>query len=870
MKQEQYKQFLEKSIKNIQKALNENYLSIFAGSGVSVNSNLPNWSELMEKIAKELYGPTNDKEAIIQNILREKLNDFKTKINIKGNEDDFVMDMTKELCKIKDIPKEDNLFLAEKFYQQFGDDHYYEILNKYIPNSAVPNCIHKKIVRMNIKNLITTNWDNLFEKAISDEEQHFAIIKKDDDIREDNLPRKFIKMHGSLDEHNIVFKEKDYLEYSDNFPFIENRIKEIFFKDVVIMLGYSLNDNNVKQIISWVKKHSKKEIQIYLIELSRNFDKADFDYYNNNFNVSILYINMMFIENDKKKQLERFLNIIDSDGYPLDVNDLKLQNMTNDEFNKFLKKFDDFEFVIIESFVRDFKNHFKLSIYEISYSVGVIHIGGKKMESADMSIYQKIANLTKIPVYIKQQYIKPDFENTNNHLLETLFYFNFKNIEKEIKKISLKIISEKEELKMAFLLYQNEKCLESYETLKKVSKNAVKNNNYVVWYIAEMNRQHFIFKNVTEDIEEQVNKYLQEINQYDLEEKYLNLSKEQRIKLKYIKNIELYIANNALKIYELRDKIKQDYYTYKNGNFNINYNIQNLTNIMCTMFNFELNEYLMINLDDLYKNIAEGLLIDRFLDGLKQTNISKQQTYKSDNKAINIEMYPILVYLVLKYFYKEEELKMILNDYGKKEYIFNFDNSGVETIFKNICDKFTKNGAFKTYYSQLFNNFLIFTAWFELNQETFNFIIERVDNKLDNNLLGIPQYDAINYFLVYQYNKNKYKTNKICFDNIEKIICTYLEAFICGRFGGYNVLALQHSSVFHNMSIILKEKKIAFNANTNQKIRLFIDDKIEKFDIDTQQYYYENLLSKLYNSADSNTKAKIDKIKNNLEYNHKS
>ena len=83
-----------------------------------------------------------------------------------------------------------------------------------------------------------------------------------------------------------------------------------------------------------------------------------------------------------------------------------------------------------------------------------------------------------------------------------------------------KEISDKEELKKAFLLYQDEQYIESYETLKRVSKSAFKNKNYSVWYIAETNKKHFVFKNIADNMEEQINKYLQEIDKDNLEEKY--------------------------------------------------------------------------------------------------------------------------------------------------------------------------------------------------------------------------------------------------------------------------------------------------------------------------------------------------------------
>ncbi|GMB96806.1 SIR2 family protein [Helicobacter sp. NHP22-001] len=199
---DQYKRLIKESLKSIRKAHDENYLSVFAGTGISTGSGLPSWKKLIDILAKEIYG-------------------------VEKNEDPLV--------------------LAEKFFNENGHINYYKKLKNLITSRAKPNVLHSEIVKLNPKNLITTNWDNLFEQVIDEEGVFFDVIKTDTEIRTPTGWPKFIKMHGSLDRENIVFREKDYLEYSQNFPLIENYIKGVFSTDVVILVGYSLGDPNVKQ-----------------------------------------------------------------------------------------------------------------------------------------------------------------------------------------------------------------------------------------------------------------------------------------------------------------------------------------------------------------------------------------------------------------------------------------------------------------------------------------------------------------------------------------------------------------------------------------------------------------------------------------------
>lgn len=50
MTEKQYNVFLEESILNIKDSLDNNNLSIFAGSAVSLDSNLPSWQDLIDKL----------------------------------------------------------------------------------------------------------------------------------------------------------------------------------------------------------------------------------------------------------------------------------------------------------------------------------------------------------------------------------------------------------------------------------------------------------------------------------------------------------------------------------------------------------------------------------------------------------------------------------------------------------------------------------------------------------------------------------------------------------------------------------------------------------------------------------------------------
>jgi hypothetical protein len=66
------------------------------------------------------------------------------------------------------------------------------------------------------------------EQVIKSKAHPFSVIKKDGKFPYARNTKSFVKIHGDLDEANLVIKEDDYLEYAANHPLIESFIKGVF------------------------------------------------------------------------------------------------------------------------------------------------------------------------------------------------------------------------------------------------------------------------------------------------------------------------------------------------------------------------------------------------------------------------------------------------------------------------------------------------------------------------------------------------------------------------------------------------------------------------------------------------------------------
>lgn len=205
----------ESEFKQIIDASRNNSLTFFVGAGVSALSNAPTWNTLIESICKKMG----------------------QKIQKPYSSDDYLR-----------IPQ---MFY---YYINKSETTYYNFLEKHlITSSLLPNVVHRELLKLNPSSFVTTNFDELLEDAAIQYCQSFKSIACDSEVSGINGDRFILKVHGDIKHRNIVFKEEDYLNYSENFKLIETLLKSIFSTNTVVFIGYGLNDYNIKLILNWAK-----------------------------------------------------------------------------------------------------------------------------------------------------------------------------------------------------------------------------------------------------------------------------------------------------------------------------------------------------------------------------------------------------------------------------------------------------------------------------------------------------------------------------------------------------------------------------------------------------------------------------------------
>ena len=596
----------EKELEILAEELRDGKLIVFVGAGVSMNSKLPSWNELIRDYA-------------------EKLGMIK--------EDEY-----------RSFNAEETLDIPEIYYDKFGKIKYYEILEKrFSDRKYLPNSIHKSLKKMDLNYIITTNYDKLIEEEFKNK-NIYDIITKDNELPYSKTNKAIIKMHGDLKNRNVVLKKSDYDNYEKNFPLISTFIKGLFTSNTILFIGYSLNDVNVKDIMSWINEILKDDFRkVYLIDFQEN--------------------NILLEEKYKKNKL---------------VNRISLDIVNNREetLKTFLEKLIEKKDQILkdESF-----NIYKNLNYLSEYSLKEIKRSSQVLiENNDMRILE----------------IRGNFEDIQKY--EKVFY------KSRVKKITKRIRKETEDL---YILFDDKKITDKNREIKNNLNELIKIENKFCDTINNYNYSEFEIlaeKYLTNNENLEINKLIivygymffknfkkaeEIIKTITKEDELKNVTKEKMIWNYFIKNIVIKNLKNNEKNLEDDESLEDKYYKYfriQNQLYEEIFNYLTLKNLKNQMQKFfdkirDEKKFSYIGPPPLIKVIflAKDLFYFCSLNGLYDKYFSNSDYLETIKKYVEI--------LFIAYTNKTEENSSIFNGKNKLNKFQYFDiYMMMELEYKNL------------------------------------------------------------------------------------------------------------------------------------------------------------------------------------------
>lgn len=233
----------------------QNHPILFVGTGISLRylENSFSWEGLLKKISEQISGNSMHFQDLKRKVY---CNDTKS-----YNYSELACLLEREIDdKLEYRPG----FSRSKFTDKINDIYYKsmekgvytsrlkiyisEILKDLVYRKNMSDEISElKKMRKNIGSVITTNYDRLIEDVFN----FNPLIGNN--ILLSNPYGSVYKIHGSVTDHNsIVITSQDYSEFNIKYELIRAQLISLFIHNPVIFLGYSISDDNIKQILKTI------------------------------------------------------------------------------------------------------------------------------------------------------------------------------------------------------------------------------------------------------------------------------------------------------------------------------------------------------------------------------------------------------------------------------------------------------------------------------------------------------------------------------------------------------------------------------------------------------------------------------------------
>jgi len=227
-------------IKELSLMIENEKLTILAGSGISVDSGLPTWDKLLEDFIEFCSDFSKS--------FKDQLPDFlllDSRMQRSINPAKVASVLKKQLEKIPDDSDYINRSFRIWFIQNF--------------TNKIFNINHEHIVKTNYPIIMTSNYDTLIEDAAK-RFGIFPLALNTVSFGQCSLIAKYIyekidciiHIHGIYEGialKNVVFSYDDYVNIMKNKPGFRMAIETIFIMNSILFVGYGMSDPHLEDLI---------------------------------------------------------------------------------------------------------------------------------------------------------------------------------------------------------------------------------------------------------------------------------------------------------------------------------------------------------------------------------------------------------------------------------------------------------------------------------------------------------------------------------------------------------------------------------------------------------------------------------------------
>ena len=195
-------------------------LALFLGAGVSQSAGLPDWKGLLQGLAQRAS-------------------------------------MSKEECDaLAGIPTLDQASIVER---RLGRMELTAAVKELLGSWKHYSLTHALLAALPVREVVTTNYDQLFEQAWSHPQgDDITILPNRKSAAQTR--RWLLKMHGCMsDPKNIVLTRESYTRYDENLPALAGIVQAFLITRHTLFVGFSLADDNFHRIVDAVRRLREHE-----------------------------------------------------------------------------------------------------------------------------------------------------------------------------------------------------------------------------------------------------------------------------------------------------------------------------------------------------------------------------------------------------------------------------------------------------------------------------------------------------------------------------------------------------------------------------------------------------------------------------------
>ena len=785
----------------IKEALEQRRLAFFVGAGVSraTNKNYPSWAKVTEALRKGLDG----------------------------------------------CDETDPLKIAQLYSLKFGNLKLKETVKSLFPTKDIPSDIQQVILDLKPHYVISTNWDCLFENFINEKISYiYDVIACDSELVQSKNDSKIIKMHGDFSHNNYVLTEDDYLNYSKNFPLIENYVKSIISTHTIVMLGYSFSDIDLKQLVNWVQNHSSVQPPIYMLVNQKN---EHLEIYLRKFGITTITQENKLKEDYLKNFLNELVNLTDFSDSPVDF-----------VYNK-IKKYEDYQ-VVLQRDICESLDHCRI-LYN-SQKDGVLLFSNSESINEEDNIIRGIykqflnnldtsdettrkifgillkANITGIITSKneKGRYQYESFADLCEYGESPMLNFDF--TPKKSKNLAQDLI------KKTFCLSELNKAYDAFETNRQLISYCERTRNYAYLFVGFFNHNQLLnhLRHLSKDTRELV----KQEKKHPLEDLYISFPKDiQR------DHREIYLFLTLETLHELHFEITKDIKekeqrieAIERYDTDLSSGDRKYQSTLKNLINFVLKNGIYIENYPLYREICQKYIKISFLQ-------------QHDEQAITLDKTEL--YACIKHF-NSSELQHLFKDIWKpsKRKTFKLGrlllNWLIDEALKNCADYFIHEdrSIVYTHFDHYIENILFLLAQNELSKDQLDKIWSILSNLVNEAQNTLAIFKAINTFVAIQWNLYKKSFN-------EKQIIALLENLL-------NKFSYQKTNYQEEMALSLNQISNLYysclvlqSKFTSEAIISHVIQNIDNLGQREKIGFIQNVLLELYQISDKKCQKAIKK-----------